>query len=192
MEIGEEDLKHLEIMRAKDGVMAFSLDPSKAKGEFFAQVDKFVKRTEDPDLFFRLTGFGRGTAGCGQGKVEDVAGHRILVDPRVAVFLPAFRVDNQDYSDLVPLVELHEKRELWYRVMPGSKLLDPGLSEAGAICEVRDQLHLQALGDEFREAFKLGKAERLLEFLVKTAGLWSRRPEADIKQDQEMYDKIKT
>lgn len=76
-----------------------------------------------------------------------------------------FIINSEDYSDLIPIVLRHEIAEIWYASKTGFSMSPPpkAIGKKGRAAFA----HALALREEYRYAFELGKAERLLEFLTK-------------------------
>lgn len=75
-----------------------------------------------------------------------------------------FIIAGKDYSDLIPIILRHEIAELWYFSKTGFSMSPPpkAIGKKGR----RDFAHALALREEYGYAFKLGKADRLLEFMT--------------------------
>lgn len=77
----------------------------------------------------------------------------VVEDLRIAVNVGAFRIDEKDYSDLIPFVEEHEIYEVWL------------LAREGATSNLEEpERHKLALRREFGMAEKQGLGEKLLEW----------------------------
>lgn len=84
-----------------------------------------------------------------------------ISDLIVAINQVAFFQKDQDYSDLIPVVILHELAEMFFHVSTGS---------------TDDQAaHAYALSEEYRLAFELGVEERYLELIGHWAELLPAR-----------------
>jgi transcriptional antiterminator Rof (Rho-off) len=69
----------------------------------------------------------------------------------IAINKDAFKIDQEDYSDLIPFSTEHELYELWLTLTEGQRL-------------DRKNMHLLARRKQYEIAMRGGKAERLLEF----------------------------
>ncbi len=75
-----------------------------------------------------------------------------------------FIIDGKDYSDLMPVILRHVIAQLWYVSKTGFSMSPPpeaiGKDGRGRFA------YALALREEYRYAFELGKADRLLEFIA--------------------------
>ncbi|MBU0976413.1 MAG: hypothetical protein ABIE03_03680 [Patescibacteria group bacterium] len=98
-----------------------------------------------------------------------------------------FVFGDDDYSDLIDIVVTHEIAELWYFSKTGYSL-SPAPE---ALAEDRLNIaHELALRDEYRVAFELGKAERLLEFMERHHR--EKHPsESSLEENRRTYNLVK-
>jgi len=83
----------------------------------------------------------------------------------IAINRDAFKIDNKDYSDLIPCVIEHETYEAWIEIKEGAmkKELASGKDEAFL------KKHLLAERNEFLMAERMGLGEKLFEWRMKIA-----------------------
>ena len=100
-----------------------------------------------------------------EGKISHTKQGKELVDSTIVVNKDDFRVNNQDYSDLIPIVVKHEITELWMHSKPGYSLNPPPTNMDAEWVHMYG--HALATRKEWEYAVEQGKGERYLEFLKK-------------------------
>jgi hypothetical protein len=142
-----------------------SISPSiESKNAFkkFAQTKViFFDNTEECDRFtvrWLFKEFGHTTSkerniDAGHVLLKDMRGRRLdnqtLEDFVIVINKPSFIIDNNDFSDLVPLVIEHEIAELWYTCKKGYLPIEP---------------HKLAIIEETKMATRIGQEERSIQF----------------------------
>lgn len=87
----------------------------------------------------------------------------MVENPAIYVNKGAFILDDEDFSDLIPITVRHEIAEFWTYVKTGYSF-SPAPPYIGIGSRVAFA-HGLALREEYFFAFELGKAERYLDFV---------------------------
>jgi len=163
--------------------------PAESKDAFFGIMEQRVQRL-DSNSYARLAGAGA-AMGRFMGVVFQVPEGKAIEDATIYVNEDDFRVNGEDFTDVIPVTVRHEIFEMWTYAKNGWSLSPPperiGTKNRVAVA------HGLATCEEYRYAFEIGKADRYLEYIEK----WSSRlPERErqklITENVEAYRKAMT
>jgi len=104
-----------------------------------------------------------GDLGSSDFKVFQTDSGNLIIDPKIKISKDYFTVEGKDYSDLIPVIIMHECYEIWVRAKIGYALTDD--DEKSKDYEIA---HQWALRREFEYAFKIGKEKKYMDFLRKS------------------------
>lgn len=178
-----------------------AIDFQKERQEFFREMDS-VTHIVDNDTFQQVSlerypDEAKSVAWFQFSYLQD-NGKTHLTGADIYINKDEFYLDGEDYTDLIPYIERHEKFELWMFVKEGiSVKLNP--DNPGEAKHSRETAHRLALRDQYRYAFLHGKADRLLEFDLKSHEKYFREiakiPEKEIEMHlqkrRDAYNKAK-
>jgi hypothetical protein len=149
-------------MQEHGGSMYLEGAPNESlKKDFFSFAEKRTRLSslEDKSLFIFYPHMVESPAGYLMSTSED-ANSRKEVAVQVRINPELFIIDGEDYTDLIPFFRLHEYEEMWIYAKTGFSI-NIHQHESGGIA------HKRALREQYKAAFKEGKAERNLEYMQK-------------------------
>jgi hypothetical protein len=171
-------------IREVDNCIFIEGSPSQTKSGFFAILERRVVYLDQSTYEGRFRQHGLGHC---EGVVRQVGGGRgkVIENPAVYINAGVFVLDGEDYSDLIPFVVRHEIVESWTYAKTGYSLSPPpphiGNERRATFA------HGLALRKEYEYAFESGKADRLLEFIIKFITKYAGNSPSAIRENQEAY-----
>ena len=164
-------------------------EPARSKEAFLGIMEQRAQRL-DRASYAKLAGVDS-SMGHFQAAVFQVPEGKAIEDAIIYVNEDDFRINGEDFTDVIPVSVRHEAFEMWMYVKNGWSLSPPperiGRGHRVAVA------HGLATREEYRYAFQIGKAERYLEYIKN----WSMRlPEAErrrfIAENEEAYKRAKS
>ena len=163
-------------------------EPAISREAFFQMMEKRVQIL-DADSFTKLA-VPEPVIGYFSADFRSQPTGKLIKDIAIYINKDDFLLDGQDYTDLISVVSRHEIFEMWIYAKHGWSLVPTPKSLRE---DERTIAHSLALIEEYRYAFKIGKADRFLEFVKKFSRMkLPKNAETRIIQEHEdVYRKVK-